>query len=101
MKNQREDYQKKIEAQLNEWRDDIDRLKVKAKAATAEAKQKYEESINKLELKMTEGKSKLRDLTDSSEDAWETVKEGADSIWDTMKATFSEVKEKFKDKEDK
>ena len=50
---------------------------------------------------MTEGRSKLKDLKESTDDAWESIKEGADSIWDTMKATFSEVKEKFRDKDEK
>jgi len=94
---QKENYQQKIESQLNEWRADIDRLREKAKSATSETKLKYQESIDKLELKLDEGKSKLKDLKESGADAWEAVKEGADSIWDTMKATFKEVKEKFRD----
>lgn len=97
---QKENYQRKIESQLDEWRADIDRLKERAKNATSETKQKYQENIDKLELKMDEGKSKLKDLKESGSEAWEAVKEGADSIWDTMKATFAEVKEKLKDKED-
>jgi len=94
---QKENYQQKIESQLNEWRADIDRLREKAKSAKAETKLKYQESIDKLELKMDEGKSKLKDLKESGGEAWDSVKEGADSIWDTMKATFKEVKEKFRD----
>ncbi|MBE0678170.1 MAG: coiled coil domain-containing protein [Bacteroidales bacterium] len=97
---QKENYQHKIESQLDEWRADIDRLKEKAKDATAETKLKYQENIDKLELKMDEGKSKLKDLKESGGEAWEAVKDGADSIWDTMKATFAEVKEKLKDKDD-
>ncbi len=99
-KEQKEAYQQKIQAQLDEWRSDIDRLKEKAKNATAEQKLKYQEHIDKLELKMDEGKSKLKDLKESSAEAWDAVKDGADSIWDTMKATFAEVKEKFSDKDD-
>jgi hypothetical protein len=99
MENQenKDNYQSKIEAQLDEWRADIDRLREKAKNAKAESKLKYQESIDKLELKMNEGKSKLNDLKESGGEAWKEIKEGADSIWDTMKATFKEVKEKFKD----
>ncbi len=85
---------------MDEWRGDIDRLREKARNATAESKLKYQESIDKLELKMDEGKSKLKDLRESSADAWDSVKEGADSIWDTMKATFAEVKEKLRDRDD-
>lgn len=94
---QKENYQQKIESQLNEWRADIDRLREKAKGAKDETKLKYQESIDKLELKMDEGKSKLKDLKESGGEAWESVKKGADSIWDTMKATFKEAREKFAD----
>jgi len=97
---QKENYQHKIESQLDEWRADIDRLREKAKNATSEAKLKYQDNIDKLELKMDEGKSKLKALKESSGEAWDAVKEGADSIWDTMKATFAEVKERLKDKDD-
>jgi len=96
----KESYQQKIQEQLDEWRADIDRLKEKAKNATAETKLKYQENIDKLELKMDEGKSKLKDLKESGSEAWDAVKEGADSIWATMKATFAEVKERLKDKDD-
>jgi TolA-binding protein len=97
---QKETYQKKIQDQLDEWRDDIDRLREKARNATAEKKLKYQENIDKLEFKMDEGKSKLKDIKESSADAWDAVKDGADSIWDTMKATFAEVKEKLRDRDD-
>lgn len=97
---QKETYQQKIQEQLDEWRADIDRLKEKAKNATAETKLRYQENIDRLEIKMDEGKSRLKELKESGSEAWEAVKEGADSIWDTMKATFAEVKEKLKDKED-
>ena len=102
MENQekKETYQQKIQEQLDEWRADIDRLREKAKNASAETKLKYQENIDKLELKMDEGKSKLKALKESSAEAWDAVKDGADSIWDTMKATFAEVKERLKDKDD-
>ena len=97
---QKENYQQKIQSQLDEWRSDIDRLREKAKNATAEKKLKYQENIDKLELKLDEGKSKLKDLKESGAEAWDAVKDGADSIWDTMKATFAEVKEKLRDRDD-
>ena len=97
---QKENYQQKIESQLDEWRADIDRLREKARHATAETKLKYQENIDRLELKLDEGKSKLKDLKESGGEAWESIKDGADSIWDTMKATFADVKEKLRDKDD-
>jgi chromosome segregation ATPase len=95
---QKENYQQKIQDQLDEWRADIDRLKERAKSATAETKLKYQENIDRLELKMEEGKSKLKELKESGSEAWDAVKDGADSIWDTMKATFADDKDKLKEK---
>jgi hypothetical protein len=57
MKTQREEYQKKIEAQLDEWRADIDRLKEKAKSASAEAKLKYEDDRGQVE---TQGPDRVK-----------------------------------------
>ncbi len=96
---QKENYQKKIESQLDEWRAEIDRLKAKARNTSADTKLKYQENIDKLEMKMDEGKSKLKDIRESSGEAWESIREGADSIWDTMKATFAEVRDKLSDDE--
>jgi predicted nucleic acid-binding Zn-ribbon protein len=97
---QKETYQQKIQEQLDEWRAEIDNLKQRAKDATAETKARYQEQIDRLELKLDEGKEKLKDLRESGSEAWDAVKEGADSIWDTMKATFAEVREKLRDRDE-
>ena len=55
--------------------------------------------IDELEPKIAEGKAKLKELADTADDAWDDVKEGAASIWDQMKATFSKVADRF-DKDD-
>ena len=99
-RDQKKSYEEKIRAQLDEWRDDIDRLKERAMHAGAETKLKYQENIDRLELRMKEGRSKLKDLAESGDDAWDSIREGAESIWETMKVTFKEVKEKFMDDED-
>jgi chromosome segregation ATPase len=97
---QKETYQKKFQDQLDEWRADIDRLRERAKTASAETKHKYSEQIDKLELKLEEGRARLNEMKESGADVWDSVKDGAESIWDTMKATFSEVKDKLRDKEE-
>ena len=63
------------------------------------AAEKYNELIDELEPKIAEGKAKLKELADTADDAWDDVKEGAASIWDQMKSTFSKVADRF-DKDD-
>lgn len=97
MQDKKKLYEQKIAAQLAEWRADIDKLQARAKGASADARLKYAKQIDKLELKYGEGKSKLKEIAESTEEAWESIKDGADSLWDTMKSTFAEIKDKFKD----
>lgn len=97
MQDKKKLYEQKIAAQLAEWRADIDKLQAKAKGASADARLKYAKQIDKLEVKYSEGRSKLKEIAESTEEAWESLKDGADSLWDTMKSTFAEIKGKFKD----
>jgi seryl-tRNA synthetase len=95
----KENYRLKFEARLDEMKAELELLKAKANVAGTDLKIKYDREINKLEEKMSEGKSKLAELADASEEAWESIKGGADSIWTTMKSTFEDVKTKFKDEQ--
>ncbi len=95
MEERKSDFQQKLDAQINELESKLDNLKLKAKDATADAKVKYNELIDDLEPKIAEGKAKLKELADTADDAWDDVKEGAASIWDQMKTTFRNVKDRF------
>lgn len=95
MQDKKKLYEQNIAAQLAKWRADIDKLQ--AKGASADARLKYAKQIDMLELKYDEGKRKLKEIAESTEEAWESIKDGADSLWDTMKSTFAEIKDKFKD----
>ena len=96
---EKSEFKQKLDTQLNELETQVDKLKAKAKEATEEAKVKYNELIDELEPKIAEGKAKLKELADTADDAWDDEKEGAASIWDQMKSTFSKVADRF-DKDD-
>ena len=96
---EKSEFKEKLDSQLNDLETQVEKLKLKAKEATEEAKVKYNELIDELEPKIAEGKAKLKELADTADDAWDDVKEGAASIWDQMKVTFNKVADKF-DKDD-
>lgn len=89
-------YQQKLQAQLDLWKADIDKLKAKATEATADAKIELHQQIDVLESKLDEGKVKLAEFKDASHDAWESLKDSAESVWTSIKSSFSDAKEKFK-----
>ena len=58
-------------------------------------KLEYNEKMERLKTKRGELKGKIQDVKSSSDDAWQSVKEGSDRILSEMKKTFDEVKSKF------
>jgi len=93
----KEIYLQKMRAQLDEWKADVDKLKAKASKASADARLEKNKQIEVLESKIEEGKTKLSERSRAGEDAWESVREGVDSAWDSLKSAVSDAAAKFKD----
>ena len=55
--NKKEAYEKKFEAQLDEWKAEADILRAKADKADAEVRIKYHEQIQKLQTKQQEARN--------------------------------------------
>jgi len=53
------------------------------------------ESIDALEAKLAQGRSKLEELKGASAEAFDSLKEGANSAWDSIKEAFDKAKSKF------
>lgn len=88
-------YQQKKQAQLDEWKAEIDKLKARAAGFSADAQIALNKHIEALEGNIDDGKGKLAELADASEEKWESIKDGMESAWDSMKSTFNDVKAKF------
>lgn len=94
--NEKELYQQKKQAQLDEWKAEVDKLKAQAAGASADAKLEMNRQIGTLEGKIEEGKSKLAEVKDASDDTWESIKDGMESTWDSMKSAFNDAAAKIR-----
>ena len=94
--NEKELYQQKKQAQLDEWKAEVDKLKAKASGASADAQLELHKQIESLEGKIEMAKAKLAEIAEAGEDAWDSIKDGVESAWDLMKSSFSEALDKFK-----
>ena len=92
----KEAYEKKIEAQLNEWKTDIDKMKAKADKADAEAKLAYYKQIEELRTRQEVAQKKLAELKASGEDAWEDLKAGIDREWSSLGEAVKSAGSRFK-----
>lgn len=93
--NDKEVYQQKKQAQLDEWKAEVDKLRAKASGANADAQMELNKQIEALEGKIEEGKTKLAEIADAGEDAWESIKDGAESSWESIKSAFSKAAHKL------
>ena len=94
--NDRELYQQKRQAQLDEWRAEVARLKAKASMASADEQLKMNKRLRALEQGIDERKSELSQLASASGDAWESLKGGMDSAWDSLKSAVGDATAAFK-----
>jgi hypothetical protein len=92
----KEAYQKKLQAQLNEWDAKLDQLSAKAQNATADARISYENQLEGLKSKRAAAHKTLEELGKRSENAWEDMKDGAEKVWDEMSKAIENVAARFK-----
>lgn len=95
--SEKELYQQKRRAQLDEWRAEADKLKAKTSGASADVQLEMRKQLKVLEAKIDEGKAKLSELAEAGDDAWDSIKGGVESAWDSLRSGFSEAARKFKD----
>lgn len=88
-------YKKNIEAKMEEWKSDLDKLKHKAKDAKNDAKTKIEGEVKDLEASLDKGKQKLKDLAEAGEDKWESLKGGIEETMETLASSFKNMRTKL------
>lgn len=88
MLENRKAYETKLDAQLAQWKADIDVLKAKTKRAEVDALVNYDQVIEALQQKHEAASHQLRDLKVASDDAWESVKTLTEKAWLELKSLF-------------
>ncbi len=94
--NLKEAYEKKMQARLDEWGAEINVLKAKADKAKADARVGYYKQIEELKLKKQAASGKLAELRKSGDGAWEDLKTGLESSWDSLGKAVKSAASRFK-----
>lgn len=94
MLEDRKAYESKLDAQLAQWKADIDVLKAKAKRTSVDVMVNYDKAIDALESKHGEASKQLHNLKAATDDAWENVKAGTEKVWLEIKSQFQSSAEK-------
>jgi len=92
----KEEYMEKLSAQLKNWGDRINEFAEKAEHEALEHKTKLQREIADFESRRLEAQLKLRQLRETTGDAWETLMAGMDKAWADMKEAVDRIADKFK-----
>jgi len=92
----KEAYRDKLEAQMREWSAKIDLLKARADQAEAEAKIEYNKRIEDLRQKKEALQTKLSELQNASDAAWQDIKAGTERAAADLKDAVQSALSKFK-----
>jgi TolA-binding protein len=91
----KEEFQKKLEAQLTELDAKIAKLREKGRDLKDEAKVKWDRKMTDLEKKREAARAKLAEVGHSSAEAWKDVRKGAQSAWDELDKSFRDASREF------
>lgn len=92
----KETYEQKLQAQLDEWGAQIDKLKAKVDGAEADAQLEYYKRIEELRSMEKSATDKLSELKDAGDGAWEDLKAGIDNAWDSLGNAVKSAASRFK-----
>ncbi len=92
----KEAYEKKLQAQLDEWALEYEKLKVRADKVKAEGQIEYQKELEELRSKQKVAQEKLDEIKAASGDAWEDLKTGLESSWDSLSASLKSAASRFK-----
>jgi hypothetical protein len=92
----RDEYVRKMQAKLEEWNADIDKLAARADEVSAELQSEYAEQIAALKAKQSAARQKIEEVQKSGESAWQDLKAGADLVWTVIGESIDSAKSRFK-----
>ena len=95
--NSKNAHMKKMREQLENWEIEIDQLKEQAGKGNAEDQVKYYKKNEDLRLLQKDARQKLSELSNAGDDAWESLKHDAGSVYKNIKTTLTETQKAFKE----
>ena len=91
----KEEFQKNLDARLNELDAKIAKLREKGNNLKDKAKANWDQKMAELDTKREAARAKLAEVGQSSAEAWKDVQKGAQSAYDDLDKAFRDAAKKF------
>jgi TolA-binding protein len=93
---QKEEYQKQLEAKIREYDRKLEDLKAKAEKMEKKTKAEAQRELEDLRQKGEAAKKKLEGMKSAGSKAWEDLKSGMDAAMEDLEKSFSRMVSRFK-----
>lgn len=94
----KEAYQKKLEAQLEEADAKLQELEARRKETEADAQIEYDRRIERLNENIEKTKREIVKLEKSSGEAWDSIKGGVESAWKDLSEAVKDASDKLRNR---
>ena len=91
----KEEFQKNLDARLNELDAEIAKLRAKGRDLKDQAKADWDQKMAQLETKRDAARAKLAEVGHSSAEAWKDVQKGAQSAYDDLDKALRDASREF------
>ena len=88
-------YRRKLEARLDQWRAEIDKLRARAVEAGADASLEYRKQIDRLHGRQEAARDRLKEIDEASGEAWKDLRAGLEKAWDDLESAVSQARKRF------
>ena len=85
------DYENKMQTQLDGWKAELEKLKQKAELAETDLQLEYYTEIEKLGLELDTAHKKLEQLKESSEEKWKEFKNEIELSWESLRTLIQSI----------
>ena len=85
----------RLRSQLKDWELQVEKLKTQSESLSGDAKTAINEQLEKMRAHRDDTTRKMKDLQDSSGEAWAEIRSGLESSWETMQDAFKRAREHF------
>ena len=92
---QREAYQQKLEAKLDRWRAEIDKLRAQVTEAGGDAKIEYQRDLEALSLRQKHAEEKFAVLKQTRNETWDAARTSVESVTHTLEQKVNRFKAKL------
>ena len=92
----REEYVQQLKDKLDEWNAKLDELKLQAKLAEMENREKLDMEIETYQARRDEIRARLEEMRTSGEEAFHDLRQGAEQAFEALKESFYNARSHFK-----